>query len=347
MLRDLIYFDFEKGASLYSQIEGGLLTEKREGEEQAKDQRNIRKYDLKVFRPEFGGQSTDKTSQLEVRVLHHDLLGRLEDYLEDKGLLTELHGGGATSADPDSVRESLSESPYVRAEGWSVIEDYEKLSAISGQFNDLIAFIGRCGASSIESTPEYQALAEQLEAARRNAADQKNRNQRKVAERRLAKAEAELKKKIEEASGLGGVEEWLLSGVRLFIDVFMRDRILLRVYPDEGRPELQVLANLKRACFVDGDAETYLHSYGYRPNVKLTVLGLVTSLPLQEGHSFDPMAEFEAKADELTDQESFEQGFRRVFEGFDGMYRFVRYSRYPNLTVQPLAVYRSVRGASA
>ena len=48
-IRDLIYFDFGRAASLLSQIEGGLLQETQVGAESAKNERNIRKYDLKIF----------------------------------------------------------------------------------------------------------------------------------------------------------------------------------------------------------------------------------------------------------------------------------------------------------
>ena len=72
-IRDLIYFDFERAASLLSQIEGGLLQETQAETETGRDERNIRKYDLKVFKPEFGGVSVEKQSVITTRVLHHDL----------------------------------------------------------------------------------------------------------------------------------------------------------------------------------------------------------------------------------------------------------------------------------
>jgi len=49
VLGDLLYFDFDKSASLFSQIEGGLLKEITSGTESSKDQRNVRKYDLKLL----------------------------------------------------------------------------------------------------------------------------------------------------------------------------------------------------------------------------------------------------------------------------------------------------------
>jgi len=44
-LRDILYFDFEKAASLISQIEGGIARSRTEGSEALSDNRNVRKYD--------------------------------------------------------------------------------------------------------------------------------------------------------------------------------------------------------------------------------------------------------------------------------------------------------------
>ena len=55
-LRDILYFDLDKAASLISQIEGGLAQSRTEGQEATSDSRNVRKYDLmRVFNAEFGG----------------------------------------------------------------------------------------------------------------------------------------------------------------------------------------------------------------------------------------------------------------------------------------------------
>jgi hypothetical protein len=44
---------------------------------------------------------------------------------------------------------------------------------------------------------------------------------------------------------------------------------------------------------------------------------------------------------ELSESMALEKGFRGVFIGLEGMEVLVRYSRYPNVTVHPIAVYRS------
>jgi hypothetical protein len=77
-LKNILYFDFDKAASLVSQLEGGLAKQRSETSEETQDERKIRKYELlKVFKSEFGGIQTDKKAVIETKVLHHDLLVRL------------------------------------------------------------------------------------------------------------------------------------------------------------------------------------------------------------------------------------------------------------------------------
>jgi hypothetical protein len=145
---------------------------------------------------------------------------------------------------------------------------------------------------------------------------------------------------------VGNVDDWLVQGMRLFINTFMPTRINFRIYPFPGCHGFQVLCNLKRDCFVDSDLEHLLYGYGNRPNVPLAVFGLITSLPPKEATTFNPMREFEDDPD-LGESTAFEQGFRGVFGGMEGMEAIVRFSRYPNVTVHPIAVFRSFAPAKA
>lgn len=91
-LRDLVYFDFEKTASIFSQTEMGLLQETKSTFEDSKDERNIRKYGLAgIFTPEFGSISAEKNSILESKILHHDLLARVEAIIFNQGFAVDLN----------------------------------------------------------------------------------------------------------------------------------------------------------------------------------------------------------------------------------------------------------------
>lgn len=70
------------------------------------------------------------------------------------------------------------------------------------------------------------------------------------------------------------------------------------------------------------------------------MIGIVTSVPTEEGEQFKPLKEFEKG--ELGANESVEHAFRGLFRGFDGLEQMIRTCRFPRLLVHPLTVYRSV-----
>ena len=73
-LRDLLYLYTEKAASIFSQLHGGLVRETQETAEQARERRRGLGLNLGLLKPEIAGTSEERTSVIESRVLHHDLL---------------------------------------------------------------------------------------------------------------------------------------------------------------------------------------------------------------------------------------------------------------------------------
>lgn len=130
------------------------------------------------------------------------------------------------------------------------------------------------------------------------------------------------------------------------MSVFNAGQIHLRVYPFESTPQFQIFANLKRSAFTDEDPAHSIFAYGARPNVKLTVFGLVTSAPAKEGPSFNPMQEFTATDGEQREESvpvSVEKGFRSAFDGLEGFEALMRYQRWPNIAIYPIAVFRQLQ----
>jgi hypothetical protein len=56
---------------------------------------------------------------------------------------------------------------------------------------------------------------------------------------------------------------------------------------------------------------------------------------------FDPLSEFENQ-EEMTKEMSFEKAMRAMFDAMEGLEEFSKYSRYPNITVHPIAVFREI-----
>lgn len=341
-LRDILYFDFEKAASLISQVEDGLAKERTEHEETNTDQRNIRKYDLlKVFKAEFGGIEAEKRSTMETKILHHDLLARLENYLFDSKFALDVNEVGALNS-LDETRKQFDSSPYLRAEGWCAIEDFDRVYEITHKFNDILEFVKR---SELESHTDKEAINLRLKNldldGKSNTKEFKELNTRKKDIERIVKKTIDWERLPPE----------LFEGIRNWIDTLARHRLNIRLIPFEQYREFQVIANLKRNCFVDEDLDHLLSGYGTQPNIRLSVFGLVTSLPIRNGEAefniYEGDDEDSNSSNEGSEQEniaSVERAFRALFPAIRGMEKFTSFHHYPRIVIHPIAVYRTIRG---
>jgi hypothetical protein len=346
-MRDLIYLDVGKAASLLSQVEGGLLQEMRATDEASLDRKGGFSASIQILKAELGGTGSERTSRVETRILHHGLLNRLEEALAAEKLVVGVNHELASSTDDvQSIREAIARAPYLLAEGWAVIEDFERLKRRVENFNPLIELIAKSSRSQLENSDDFLAAKQELERKRQAVDALKDRNERHRERQTLKAMEAQLELLLSDASSqIGKIDDWLVDGIAQWVDSFNPGQLHLRIYPFEATPDFQILANLKRDCFVDADIEHLLFSYGTRPNVKLSMFGLISSLPSQRGPTFDPLAEFEEETNDLQGGEhlQIERAFRRAFSGLHGLEEFGRFDRFPNVTVQPIAVFRRIK----
>lgn len=344
-LRDFIYLDLPKLASIYSQLTGGLVTETEVTSGSEHDQRNIRKYDLKVFKPEFGGTETHSQKFVETRVMHHDLFNDVESLLFEKGYAIDVNAVLTPADFSDGKAQALfRQAFYVRATGWTLIEDYERMKFIAQRHNTICEFVRKSASENIKDTEEYKNLEIQLEKLKADANQQKDRNERARMKTQIQALGKQIDEVVDSAISIGDVDQWIIDGFQTWVDTFMPNAIYFHLYPFEEFGAFHLKANLKSGCFVDGDSKSVDFAYSSRPNVKLSVLGLVTSAPTKKGHPFDPMEEFSGHKveDPQDDPIGFEAALRGLFRGFEGMKKFGTFERYPNVTIYPLAVFRDI-----
>jgi len=349
-IRDLVYFDFDKAMSIWSQFQGGKLEHfLTRSEDSAGMDAGARAGIPSLLQVNMGAQTSGSEMCEELKVVHHDLLSKVESRLDEVNLLSDL-----TQYSPDEsssvhdIRSYIGTSSYIKAAGNSVIEDYQHILAISKKFNAISEFINHSSENTIKESAPYLEVKASIDQAASEIKSLKDRNEKTRRKLAIKTLENQLEELIK--PDLNGVEDWILDGMQTWIKTFMPTRINFRIYPYPQFPSFQVLCNLKRECFIDDDLRHLLYGYGQRPNVPLTVTGLITSLPSEEGHEFDPMAEFEdievqdyEGKSEADKRRSFECAFRGIFGGMEGLEDFIRYSRYPNITVHPIAVYRDLR----
>lgn len=348
-LRDLIYLDVPKASSLLSQAESGLLQEIRESEEGSSDAKGTVGAGVSFLKAEVAGTLSERGSRSETRVLHHALLTRLEEVLRGRAMLQDVTAAAGTGNTAEALRDRVTSHPYVRARGWVVFEDYARMKSRMEQFNTLAAFLRKCSQMTLEKTDEYRTVKGQIAAQKQTAEQERDRERRRDALKEVQHAEAGLDQLVSHFVGANApspLDDWLVKGVGHWIDTFHPDQIHLRLYPHPDVPGFHLLANLKRSGFLDDSVDNVLFAYGSRPNVQLSMLGLVTSAPRPDGPAFDPMAEYAAptEPDAVGDIRGFEQGFRQAFVGLQGLETFARFERFPNVTVYPIAVFRDVAG---
>jgi hypothetical protein len=338
-IKDLLYFDLQKSISLYSQMDEGIITQSTENTEEGGDINSSLGVDVKIFQAKIGASANDKESKSTTRIPHHNLLNKLQENIYNSKSYIDLDKIDDLELDSEKLHQLLKSKSFIKATGWVNIEDYDRLKKIAKRFNSISQFIQQCSIADSDEKEQYDILIQDLKKQRKLVNSQKDRNVKTKDNIRLNKLEDDLEKLLDEYNDTGKIPEYLVNGIQLFIDTFLPDRINFRFYPYENLPSFEILSNLKRKHFVETDIENITFSYGSRPNLKMTIFGMITSLPEKDEELFDPL-----KKDLEEGEESivFERAFRGVFRGFEGFEQFVRYSSFPRITVNPLAVYREI-----
>ena len=97
-LRDLVYLDFDKAASIWSQCQQGLPDRMSVTEDSGQSTAAGTKFGLlSIAGANLGVDYLEKRSTLESRTLHHDVLNRVELHLADSGLVTDLSVSNSSS----------------------------------------------------------------------------------------------------------------------------------------------------------------------------------------------------------------------------------------------------------
>jgi hypothetical protein len=119
-IRDLLYLDFDKAASIWSQFEEGLLERVSVTEDTGKDRAAGTKFGFPgIAEANLGVDYLEKRSTLRSKTLHHDVLNRIEQRLVKAKLVTDLSAfEPRNESSPEKIRSALGDRPYLSAEGF-------------------------------------------------------------------------------------------------------------------------------------------------------------------------------------------------------------------------------------
>lgn len=336
-IKDLIYFDYDKAKSLNSQLSGGLISELTRAIEEEGGSSSDFGFDIKVLKGKVAASDNERTVRTEKIELYHELLNEIEKKLSENKVLKDLNQSLTT--DGKSFNDFLNNVPnytYIKASGWSSFEDYGRFKNIMSNFNEIQRLIY---ASAIENNPEIIGQKRQINELKRGL--QKSNNHKELA--KLKAVEKSFDKTIQEHTDANLLDETFVERVKTFLDTFSPNRLNFRLAPFDDFPEFQILSNLKSEYLVNGDFENVIFTYGSRPNIKLSVFGVITSCPREKDIRIDLNDEYLGYDDsELSEEAAYDKIFRNVFSSFENFEKFFFVPSYPKIAISPIGIYREV-----
>lgn len=335
-LYDYIYVDLEKVISLYSQLTGGVIEIKERDTERKETDENKRNYDFKVFKHDAGGTFQETEKNKIIIKPHHAILQELELELIKSGHLYDLDNPDKNiRLKEKNLRESLKKSLCIKCTGRIVIEDYERMKKIGSDFPEIIKLINKSHENNLRNTPEFTEIENQIKELEKTSGDRNNIiNQKKKAKELREVLENTIKKQ----NAVDLIPQWILDGMKTWIDAFLPNITNIRLYPPKADIDEHIFGHADSSNFTIRDSTALHFTYGTFPTEEFTMLGIITSVPTTEEEDFNALEEFQKE--DLNDHESVERGFRGLFKGFYGLESMIRTCRYPRILVHPILVYR-------
>ena len=341
-IKDLIYFDNEKANSLISQLNGGLISEISKAVEEENEEISGVGFDLKIVKGNLGDKNKDKTIKTEKKSLYHEILNSVEIELEKSELLTSVNESFENwSGSYNDFMKEIPNFSYIKATGWGSFEDFDRLKRIMTNFNDIQRLI--FGSFLLENS-EVKALKKQLVDAKNVANSNKDRNSKNKELALIKNLENKIDNILTEKTDIGLFDEDWIHKMKIYLDTFSPNRLNFRLLPFDNFAEFQILSNLKDKFLLDENIENTIFTYGTRPNIKLTILGIITSCPREEDIRVHPSDEFLGCNDsDLSGDRIYDKAFRNVFDSFEAFEKYFFSPNYPKVAISPIAIYREVK----
>lgn len=312
-IKDLIYFDYDKAKSLNSQLNGGLLKQLTKTIEEESGANGEVGIDIKVFKAKVGNNDKDKEIRTETIEIYHELLNQIESSLDKNNILVDLNENFEKGQ--GNFNDFLSDVPnfkYIKATGWSTFEDFERFKNIMTNFNEIQRLIY---GSALENNPEVKKVKEQINELKIDLKKRPNSQKDLI---RLNVLEKNYDKEIEKQMQSNFLDENFIDRVHTFLDTFSSNRLNFRLAPFDYFNDFQILANLKNEYLLNGNFNDIIYTYGSRPNIKLSIFGVITSSPQKNDQRIDLNDEYLGyDNNELSESDIFIKAFRNVFASFE------------------------------
>lgn len=323
-LKDMIYFDAQKLSSLLSQFEGGILSEIELETEQTKGNTTGGGVKIPLISAETEVAREESSRKLHKGLRHHELVEILENHLYQDNLLANINAND----DVNTLKEKIQSHSFVKIQGYCCLYDYQYISKIVENFNEIGRFIAR--SKIVSDSNLKQIFEEHINVTQQNSPRKPSKplNEADVIDLLIK----------DYLPGLA-VDNWLASGIKNIItSLLLQSSYQLYILPYPASENFFV-APIKPNCFTDSDINIFKSTYGDRPTFQLTILGLVTSIPDVNQKSISTTTDFFDNSSEHAIMKAFAQ----IFDSFQDVSKLFNIIDAPNaVKIYPISVYREI-----
>jgi hypothetical protein len=301
-LRDFVYLDVERIKSLVAQQQGGVIVDQTQGNESMKGGGG--KLGLKIPMLADAGvngeyAATNRSS--ETRTLHDFVFSEMESGLIKNEQLIVISNENVCSDElVNELRSSLTDVDYVLIRGRLRFFDFDRMDSLLGNINDLV-----------RATVHFQlqdTVTELPNGAERNR----------------------YKNLVDRAMNDAKIDEQTVKHLRKVLDLFVKDRLVIKIRPADEFPALQFAGPLSDQWLRES-RDHIRFKYGASPYEPWNVFAQIATIPQEaRKNTFEPS---------YKSGNPLDLAFEQVFAPVSDLDAFFQVT-YPEIAITPIAIYR-------
>jgi len=299
-VRDFVYLDADRVRSIIAQLDEGVVdsvTKAKSGS--AEIESGVEGSLFGLLKGSGGATYLWRREDSETRTLHDYIYTKVESQLLNEKLLVRIPAD--ITSDEIISRElegKLSHTSFILAEGRVTLNDFGRMRRLIDRFNDIGKFVAWAETQSQPTQPVSKNKARQMR-------QQKQQDM--------------------------SIDKRLQDGLRVIIDTFYEDRLVLRLSPFAELEDLSLVGNLKQEYLREA-ISSVIFKHGTAPTDTWHLFAQVAAIPDKTKRS---------PQQPLVPVEGIEPAFQTMFDAVRELEATLEPISYPEVAVTPIAVYRA------
>jgi len=139
--------------------------------------------------------------------------------------------------------------------------------------------------------------------------------------------------KISEMKKSMTLDNKYVKGLIRFIDVFYKDRLIVKSLPFNSLPDLRFAGNLTKLSLRE-DISNIIYKYGTAPTTDWTIFAQLSFIPEEKREAITP----------VINGNPIDLAFQKIFDSIRNVELDAQSVLYPEIAITPIAIYRQIGG---